>query len=173
MVVLNDTDDAVVGSTLPFPVRFWNRDMPMGAPVGISSNGYIQMNGNRDSSLSGTIPSASTPNAVIAAYWGDNFTVNPGVCIATVGTAPSRRWVVEWANAHHCCSRGTTATTYEVIISETTGIIDFVYREMTDARSQTVGLENDTGTVAQGGCPMGATSCTPAPMSATRFIPIP
>ncbi len=171
--ILSGVDDQIIAQPLPFPVRFWNRDIAAGAMVGVSSNGYIQMNSSLDNSLSGTIPSASTPNAMIAAYWGDNFTSTPGICLATTGTAPNRKWVVQWADAYHCCSRGTTSTTYEIIVSETSGIIDFVYRTMTDARDSTVGLENDTGMMAIGGCAMGATRCTPATGTATRFIPIP
>jgi|LNFM01.1.fsa_nt_gb hypothetical protein len=163
----------MAATPLPFAVRFWNRDIPAGSMIGVSSNGYIQMNALLQSSLSGTIPSPSTPNEVIAAYWGDNYTSMTGICVATIGTAPSRRFVVQWDDAYHCCSRGTTSTTYEIIITETTGVIDLVYRTMTDARMQTVGIENATGTMHVGGCPMGATSCTPASATATRFVPVP
>jgi hypothetical protein len=171
--ILTNVDDRMELVTLPFPVRFWDRDIPAGASIGVSSNGYVQMNSMLNSTLSGTIPSTSTPNAVIAPYWGDNYTSATGICVATVGAAPNRRFVIQWDDAYHCCSRGTTSTTYEIIISETTGIIDIVYRTMTDARDSTVGIENDTGMLHVGGCPMGATRCTPATGSATRFIPVP
>ncbi len=171
--VLTSTDDSVAMVSVPFAMRFWGRDIAAGASVGVSSNGYLQMTSVTTNSLGGTIPSAGEPNAMIAPYWGDNYTSASGICLRTLGTAPNRQWVIEWRAAYHCCTVGTTNTTYEVFISEGSNAIDFVYQTMTSARSENVGLENFDGTDAVGGCPGGATTCMPTPGYRTRFIPSP
>ena len=116
----------------------------------------------------------STPNGVIAAYWGDNYN-RLGQCIATLGTAPFRRWVMQVDDGAHCCD--TTAgvnLNYEIVISETTNTIDLLYGSMAGARTSTVGVENPTGSMGISGCPMPTTySCVPAANSAVRFEPSP
>ena len=118
-----------------------------------------------------TIPSATAPNALVAPYVGGLTTRAPGVCVATVGAAPNRQWVVEWNDATVGTST-TIHTTFEVILSEATGTIDLVYGTMTGAVARASGVENQTGTMGLSGCPAGAT-CIPASNTAVRFVPAP
>jgi hypothetical protein len=171
--VLPDTDDEVAMVPTPFAFRFWGVDIPAGSSVGVSSNGYIEMNASGTNTLSGTIPSVGAPNAVIAPYWADNYTSTSGICLKTLGVAPNRQWVIEWRSAYHCCSMGTVNTTYEVFVNEGSSTIDFVYQTMNGSRTETVGLENQAGTVAVGGCVGGATSCAPTTGQRVRFTPSP
>ncbi len=171
--ILPSTDDGSAIAMLPFPFRYWTVDLPMGAPVNIASNGWMGMNGVRNASLGGAIPAAAAPNSVIAALWTDLITSLTGICLATVGTAPNRRWVVQWLNAHNYPSGGSM--TFEIVLSETSGTIDLVYRTMTRPGAGSVGIENETGMMGMNGC-MGigmGMMCSPPAGTAIRFTPTP
>lgn len=177
MEFLAGADDQSAQTSLAFPFRYWATDLPAGAVVTVVSNGWIGMDGVTNSALTGTIPSAVLPNAVIAPYWGDdmNRSVSPQ-CIATVGTAPHRSMVFEWHDAAHCCPADTMATvhlTYEVVLTEGAGTIDFIYQQMAGTRAQTVGIENQGGTAGLSGCSGGSPSCAPATGERIRFTPVP
>jgi len=172
LVVLPTADDQSSLQPLPFPFRYWATDLAVGAMVNICSNGWMSMDGVANSSLGGTVPNATTPNAVIAPHWGDNYT-RTGICVATVGTAPNRQFVVEWNDTYYF---GGTATggvhnTFEVVLSEGTGTIDIIYNTMTMARAQTMGLEDQTGANGINACPGGTGTCIPTAGQVVRFLP--
>jgi hypothetical protein len=172
-VVLSTTDDGSTQVPLPFAFRYWASDLPVGAMVNISSNGFISMNASPDATYFGmSIPSATTPNGVIALHWGDDYTSGMGICVATVGTAPNRQWVVEWSQSYYCCSPGPVLT-YEAILNENSGIIDLAYETMTSARSEFTGLEDPTGTMGIGGCGATTYMCLPTAGTRVRFTPTP
>jgi Stigma-specific protein, Stig1 len=170
--VLSSVDDSTAALTVPFAFRFWNRNITAGATAYVSSNGNLQLIGTGVTSLSGTIPSSSDPDAVIAPYWRDLLTSASGVCSATFGTAPNRQWVIQWQTARHY-STETETLTFEIVITETSNTIDLVYSTMSGASVATVGTENDDGSLGIGGCAAMAASCTPAANSRTRFVPAP
>jgi hypothetical protein len=170
---MDGADDAFERVPLPFAFRYWATNLTAGALVNITSNGWIGLDGMPNAALGGSIPTASAPNAVIALHWTDNMNRNP-MCVATFGTAPNRQWVVEWDAHHYCCSdEPGVSLTYEVILSETSNFIDFVYQTIAGARGGTAGLENPAGTAAVGACPGGATACTPTTGTRVRFQPTP
>ena len=173
MTYLAGADDSSAAVAIPFPFRYWTNDIASGAMINICSNGWIGMDGVSNNSLGGTVPSTTTPNAVIAPHWGDDYNTTPGQCVATIGSAPNRKWVLEWSNAHYFGSTTGVSLTYEVILSETTNTIDFVYSTMTGARAQTMGLENFTGAIGLNACPGGTGSCMPTTGQTIRFVPIP
>src|SRR5262249_55982026 len=149
-----NVDDTNASVTLPFPFRYFATDIAMGASINVCSNGWIGMDGASGCSLSGSVPSTGTPNAVIAAHWGDNYTRGTGVCVATVGTAPNRQLVIEWADIAYCCDPSSGVhNTFEVILNEASGAIDLAYDTMTAARPQTMGIEDQTGAVGFNACP--------------------
>jgi hypothetical protein len=172
-VILPTTDDGSTSVMLPFPFRYWATDLAAGAPINVCSNGWMGMDGVANNSLGGTIPSALAPNSVIAPHWGDLYTSASGICVATVGTAPNRQFVVEW-NAATYYPLGTLGPlTFEVILNENSGAIDFVYQTMTGARAETTGLEDPTGAMAIGGCGATTYSCTPTAGTRVEFDPTP
>jgi hypothetical protein len=166
-------DDDAISTTLPFPFRFWARDLPMGASVNITTNGFISMDGLFDDSLYGMIPDTETPNALIAPHWTDTYMRGP-ICVATVGTAPLRQWIVQWNDALYCCGGpgDPTHLTYEIILTEGSATIDFVYQTMTAARDAVTGIEDQTGMMYINGCG-GTDECTPTAGQRMRFVPIP
>jgi hypothetical protein len=171
MTYLAGADDSAVRVPIPFAFRYWSLDLAAGAMINVSSNGFINMDGVARSDLSGSIPSTAGPNATIAPHWGDDYNGTPGQCIATVGAAPNRQWVIEWQNDAYCCSL-TASLTYEIILNESGNTIDFVYGTMSGVRSQVMGIESPDGAMAVGGCAGGATNCAPTTGQTVRFVPM-
>ena len=145
--VLPSVDDSSVMAALPFAFRFWGSNLAAGAGVGISSNGFINLTGAASSLTGGSIPDASDGvHGVIAANWIDLVTGPSGVCYATLGVAPTRRWVVQWSGARRYSS-SSSPINMEIVLNETTNTIDMVYGS-TMTSGGTVGVENQTGTQA-------------------------
>lgn len=166
-------DDSSTRVTLPFPFRYWATDLPSGAMINITSNGWIGMDGATSASLFGMVPSATTPNAVIAAHWNDGHTRTPGICVATVGTAPSRQWIVQWQDAYYCCGEPSPSrNTYQVVLHEGSGVIDLVYESIVAPELGAMGLEDQTGTMGINSC-APATECNPSTGLRVRYLPIP
>lgn len=165
--VLTSTDDSAQLVTIPFTFPWWGALIAEGSMVNVSSNGFMSLAPTLSSSLSGSIPSTLSPNSTIAPQWGDLVTGTSGICLGTVGAAPSRRWVVQWSGVRNYPSSGSL--NFEVILHEGTGIIDFVYGTMSGAQTRTVGIENPSGTTAVGGC--GGTSCLITNNTRLRFTP--
>ena len=96
------------------------------------------------------------PNAALYPFWTD-WGVDAASSIRTgeVGTAPNRRFVVEWRNVYYAGVAGDTSqrVTFEVIIDEG-GDITFVYADINSANPiergsiATVGIEDDQGLIA-------------------------
>jgi hypothetical protein len=177
-VVLPNADDSYTSVPLPFPFRYWATDLAAGSPINVSSNGFMNMDGVMTYvyySMSIPDPAGPAPNSVIAPHWGDDHTSGMGMCIATIGSAPNRQWVIEWAHGYYCCSPGPDLT-YEVILNENSGMIDMVFQTMTGGRAQLTGLEDPTGMMGISGC-VGTTpasySCLPAAGTRVRFTPTP
>ncbi len=160
-------DDGYTSITLPFPFRYWRSISPMESMINVNSNGSIGMDGTAYSSLSGSIPSTTAPNAVIAPHWGDLYQTT-GICVAMVGAAPNRQLVIEWADSVYFSSR-TADDTFEIVLSESSGIIDLIYQSMVGALSETMGIEDQTGATGINACPGGTSTCTPTTRERDRF----
>lgn len=81
-------------------------------------------------------PLAQAAPAIITAYGADQRThIGDGkVHYRLVGSAPTRKLIVEWLNNQANFNAGGTADlTYQVQLSETTGAIEFVYGSMTQS----------------------------------------
>ena len=173
MRVLTLQDDARVRVSLPFAFRYWSSDLAAGSPVNVTSNGWVSLSATTSFLRSSSIPTTAEPNATLAPYWRDIQVRGDGVCVITLGAAPDRRFAVEWKNALDV-NNANTQFTFELVLHETTHVIDFAYRTMTNAPSATVGVENPAGTEAVTQCPDDAgTWCRPVAGSRFRYLPIP
>jgi len=168
---LRGADDIYVQIGLPFALRFWNVDLAAGARVTWTSNGHLLMNESRFAVSGTTLPSVDDPDGIVAPYMGDNFNVG-AQCAAVVGTAPNRRWVLEWPDSYHCCTRPPTMrpVVYEVVFHEGTSIIDFLYQQREGARASTIGVEDLDGVRGLSPCGPGM-RCVPT--GNYRFLPVP
>jgi hypothetical protein len=143
----------------------------------VSSNGLLQL---------GSIPSTTTysiagnSSAVIAAFAGDQKTSSTGkVHYMVTGTAPNRVLVVEWLNEQVNYLSGTADATYQVLLNEGTGVIQFIYGSMavgyTSSFTSYTGISNGTGsnqyaTIAYNGGVVTTTSVTSNTNAASSSI---
>lgn len=152
--------DTTGGTTLPVSDEGYTLvDMGFSVPFyGAAPTNKITVVGNGFLSLgtvSGmtydnqTIPTAATPNSIIAPFWDDMDPDSGGVVrCAGFGSAPNRYWVVEWNSVPRYSDGGSF--TFEAILYES-GVIRFQYGAMSgtasDGSSASIGIENSDGTV--------------------------
>jgi hypothetical protein len=120
-------DDAVVSATIPFTFTMNGVGY---TTCSVNSNGYITFGGTV-SLTNGFTPVSSTTGyaAAIAAFGRDIISNSSTVVSATVGTAPNRSFVVQWNNARRYSGGAITGDVlnFQIILNETTNIIDVVY----------------------------------------------
>ena len=139
----------------------------------INENGVLRLGATAQTSTPYK-PLAQAGIPIITAYGADQRThAGDGkVHFKVIGSAPNRTLIVEWLNNQSNFNTGGTADlTYQVRLSETTGVIEFVYGSMTmstlgaadtNSRDPNIGFSssNTAGTV---GSVTAAQSGTPAP----------
>lgn len=98
-------------------------------------------------------PLASTSlNAIIAPFWDDLDATGGNVYTKVIGTAPDRRFIIEWfRRPHYGASASTETGTFAVVLYETTNNIKFQYQDVVfdnaawdNGASATVGIRGDT-----------------------------
>ncbi|HJQ68022.1 MAG TPA: C25 family cysteine peptidase [Blastocatellia bacterium] len=139
----------------------------------INDNGVLRLGATAQTSTPYQ-PLAQTNIPLITAYGGDQRThAGDGkVHFKVTGSAPNRVLVVEWLNIQSNFNTGGTADlTYQVRLSETTGVIEFVYGSMTmstlgaadtNSNDPQIGFSS-TNTAGNVGSVTAAQSGTPAP----------
>ncbi|OZC01749.1 hypothetical protein BSZ36_01355 [Rubricoccus marinus] len=141
-ISLGDDDSQQV--LLPFTFSFYGEDQ---TAVYIGSNGILSFGAtDSDSYTNDPIPTADTPNAMIAAYWDDlNPSLRGRVLHQDMGDG---RFVVTYEDVPHYNLSGEVST-FQVILSQS-GAIVFQYLTMkddvSDPTSHTIGVENADGT---------------------------
>jgi hypothetical protein len=137
-------DDSATTTALPFTFQFYGVSY---TSIAVSTNGLLNFLGDTDSYCceGWPVPDPDSPNATIAVWWADLVTT---VRVETRGTAPYQRFIVQWAG-NHCCGGGTPPVAFQAKLFETTGKIELQYRLATyyDDETQSVGIENETGTI--------------------------
>jgi subtilisin family serine protease len=141
-------DNASANVALPFPVTFYGKTYKTAA---VHTDGYLAFAGT--GLPGGAIPSPTAPNGAIYAFW-DDLVVDASASVRAVtdGAAPNRRYVVEWRNVTVKSAAGSRLS-IELIVTEG-GRIQIQYKGIDAAvpaeagAGATVGLENETGTVA-------------------------
>ena len=135
---------------LPFPFTFYGQTYEKAT---VTPKGYIEfLSGGAANYINGPIPDPVRPNATIYALW-DDLVVDNASSVRTelVGSAPNRQFVVEWRDVSFFEQPNLRAR-FEIVLSEN-GQVLFQYTAPTDdprqqGSSATIGLENETGTVA-------------------------
>ena len=152
---LSLSDDGAAAITMPFAFAFYGT---------ASSNLCIGNNGGLYFGLSScsafpynntALPSSGLNNPAILPYW-DDMLPNGTIYYATLGSAPNRQFVVEYKNKFSYGDSGDptgqTGATFEVILDEADGSIDFEYQTTSfggagagydNGVSATVGLQSN------------------------------
>lgn len=150
-------DDTVWQKNPPFPIKLYGESY---TSAWISANGVMTF---RNPAFHGWVyanstpipspPSEGRPNAAVYVHWND-WVVDSSARIATAtsGTAPNRRWVVEWRNVHLYGDTSARAS-FSAVFDEN-GDVTFTYADINPAHAgergsaATVGIENGSGTIA-------------------------
>ncbi|HET8643004.1 MAG TPA: carboxypeptidase regulatory-like domain-containing protein, partial [Pseudonocardiaceae bacterium] len=163
-------DDVSQTVTLPFAFRFYGTAY---STAYVSTNGNVNFVGAATAYSNTTIPSTSTPNGAVYAFWDDLYVdASSAVYTRTAGVAPSRSFLVEWRNVRFF-SATTLRIDVELELFEN-GHIVLRYRNLDPAQplelgsSATVGIENAAGTIA---LQFSANSPTLSNTRAIRFRP--
>jgi hypothetical protein len=139
-------DDCYQSVALPFTFSFFGNNQNS---VLVHSNGYLEFGaGNGNSVYQNTsIPNAAVPNNAIYGLWRDLNPASQGdIYTKTVGSAPNRTFVIEWANV---TQYGTTnSNNFQIVLFEGTSHIEYRYGNVAAMNGATIGVENSTGTTA-------------------------
>ncbi len=144
-------DDAEKTLTLPFPVHLYGTSY---TTAYVDTNGEVAfVNPGRSYIYSDpAIPSTAAPNAVIYAFWDDMMVDGQAqILTSTTGTAPNRKFVLEWRNVTFYNDRNSRAT-FEVVFTEGSGDISIIWGAESGGAasggSAVCGIENADGTDA-------------------------
>lgn len=139
-------DDGAQTVALPFTFRYGGVDYTQAV---VGSNGLLSFGiAGADSYSNAAIPVDYEPNNFIAALWDDLDPATAGtVHWLTSGTAPNRKFVVQWTAVPHWGVVG--GQTFEVILEETTNAVVLQYGAQAGTyaggNSATIGLEYGDG----------------------------
>ena len=124
----------------------------------ISSNGFVRFGAQANRAQSGCCAGSSIPRAenssldnMISISWSDwRPTTSGKIRYETRGTAPNRRFLVQFIDVPSCCTETSTMRlTAQLILYEGTGVAEVHTTSLVNAnRAMTQGIENATGTVA-------------------------
>ncbi|MCW6007921.1 carboxypeptidase regulatory-like domain-containing protein [Micromonospora sp. CPCC 205371] len=139
-------DDASLEIALPFEVPFYGGRY---TKAWVATNGFLTFDRAADNSINREVPNSSYPNAAIFALWDDLIVDSQAsVRTATLGTAPDRRFVVEWRNVAFYDAPGRA--TFSAEVSEHGGVTVHYGQLSADPVARgagaTIGIENMTAT---------------------------
>jgi hypothetical protein len=147
-------DDEYAQVMPPFPVKLYGQNY---SQAWVDTNGYLSFTNPGDSyAIPVAIPSAEVwaPRPAVFPFWND-WVIDTQASIRTgvSGTAPNRRWVVEWRDVYPYPYAPWQRVSFQVVFDETTGRITFSYTGI-DAvfvergGAGLSGLQNAAGTAA-------------------------
>jgi extracellular elastinolytic metalloproteinase len=151
--ITGDDVRGVVGTiALGFPFTFYGQTYTQ---AHVCTNGFLELVGPSTGTCpfgNAPIPGAERPNAAIYPFW-DDLLVDASASIRTdtLGTAPNRRFVIEWRNVHFFGDT-TRRVDFNVVLHENGHIVTQYRNIAADGREQgnsaTIGIENAAGNVA-------------------------
>lgn len=123
---LNLTDDSNIGMNLPFPFYYQGSIMNQ---LNISNNGYVVL-GTTAGTFGYNMP--ATGNGLYPFIQDMGTAIAPaGVYHETIGTAPNRKFIVQWNNVpHYSFPTPTDGATFQLIIDEATMEFYYVYEDV-------------------------------------------
>ena len=117
-----------------------------------STGGFISFTAladNYESANNDSIPNINLPNNILAAAWDylnqDTLNTISDIYYRTIGTAPYRKFVIEWYDFDSELTTGNYS--FQIVLYETTNLIVFNYGDLTNngLDSATVGIEDSLG----------------------------
>ena len=153
-VSLNLNDDQTVQVNLPFTFKYYGVNYTQ---ISICSNGWLAFGSTTSTSYSNTeIPNSASPNAAVFGLWDD---LNPGYIgqpgdVYYYNDTTNHLFVIEWFRVPHY-GYPQSEETFEIILFDPlyyptpTGDGEIVaqYKNEMQEADNTIGIENNTGTV--------------------------
>lgn len=118
----------------------------------VSANGLLKLGSTVTSVSSTNSISVSTNTPLIAPFWDDIATGSSGkVHYKVIGSSPNRKLVVEWLSMETNYQSTVGTSTFQLLLSESTGIIEYYYGTMAIGSGSanvtaTIGFSNGTST---------------------------
>jgi hypothetical protein len=143
-------DDNFLEVPLPFSFTFYGKPYTRAY---VSTNGFLSFIKGYMSPSNASLPTTGIPNGAIYAFWDDIDVDNAAsVRSGLLGTAPNRRFVIEWRNVAFSGIDFKKRVNFEIVLHEN-GVILLQYHNVANegrqmGNSATVGVEDETGTSA-------------------------
>ncbi len=133
-------DDGHASAAIPLPFPFLVYGSPV-TSIWPSTNGYAVFGDTAPTDATGTldtIPTGAEAEPAVFAFWEDlilRAAPSSDVCWSVSGSAPHRRFVVEWKDAYDFAATQQLDVhlTFELALIESTNAIDFVYQTLSSA----------------------------------------
>jgi len=142
-------DEAYLEVPLPFSFTFYKVAY---THAYVSTNGYLSFIRGNSSYSNTSLPTTAIPNGAIYAFW-DDLIVDNAASVRTqlLGTAPNRRFVIEWRNVTFF-GYNSKRVDFEIVLHEN-GVILLQYHNIANDKREmgnfaTVGVEDETGNSA-------------------------
>ncbi|MET0232988.1 MAG: hypothetical protein ABW186_18810, partial [Rhodanobacteraceae bacterium] len=154
---LNNGDDEAVAVTMPFSFNFYGTTSNQ---ICVDNNGFVLFNTTACPTF-GHYSNVSLPSTTLSApammpMWDDFDSESGNIYTDTRGSSPNRQFIVEWFDrVHYSGSTNTDGATFELILNEADGTIQFEYLDVeftgglenadcSNGACATIGLQNDT-----------------------------
>jgi hypothetical protein len=132
-------DDVLYPVSIPFSFRYYNQPY---STVYVSSNGYLTFNnyGTADPyPVNDNLSTNTPPDRMLAVFWDDLILNGSSARIYSkvVGSSPYRKLIVEYKDVE--LKAGSFPLTFQVILHETTNLIEFQYLNLGSGTSAELG----------------------------------
>ncbi|MEZ5177985.1 MAG: S8 family serine peptidase [Acidimicrobiales bacterium] len=141
-------DDASLAVALPFPYAHAGASY---TTANVSTNGVVNFLAPDTTYSNTAIPNAAAPNAALYGFWDDLIVDGSSSVLAdTFGSAPNRRFVIEWRNVALLADT-TKRLSFQIVLYESTAQrVRLQYKDIADGTAEagtsaTVGTENAAG----------------------------
>jgi len=156
---LADNDDDSAQLTLPFDFTLFNSTFLAGAKLNVTTNGWMAFGASsvQPEFQNGSLPTSTLSPSLIAPFFDDLILQrqDSSVSARLIGTAPDRRWVIDWQNLsilHEDNLLLEGRVSFQAVLFEGSNDIAFQYKTLEGPRSYgesaTVGLQNASRTLA-------------------------
>ena len=156
---VRENDDDVTQLTLPFDFTLFTSTFVAGSNLSIATNGWMAFgaSGYPSEYLNTSLPGGSLSASLIAPFFDDLILQRQDSTVSSrlVGTAPDRRWVIDWQNLSILDENGGLLdgrVSFQAVLFEGSNDVAFQYKTLEGPRSYgesaTVGLQNAARTLA-------------------------
>ncbi len=134
-------------ATLPMPWAFPFYGVSQ-TSINVGTNGFVNFGTGSTSLSNGAIPSTTAPNNAIYAFW-DDLDFRTSGKVLYYNDAANGRFIIQYHNAPRWGSTAVDTLTFQIILKPSGEIrTQFLRVVGTVLNSATIGVENETGTVA-------------------------